>query len=62
MIPINSGMPAATSEPKVIVRMIRVIGSESSPALAMSSLIVSLIALLALAPPNCSITMSGFSA
>ena len=60
--PISSGTPAATSEPKVIVRMISVIGSESIPAFARSSVIVSLIALLALAPPNCSITRSGCSA
>ena len=57
--PISSGTPAATSEPKVIMRMIRVIGSESIPAFPRSSLIVSLIALLALAPPNCSTTHVG---
>ena len=60
--PISSGTPAATSEPKVIVRMISVIGSDSIPALPMSPVIVSLIAFSALAPPNCSITISGCSA
>ena len=45
--------------PNAKIRMISVIGIESSPALARSSLTVSLTALLALASPNCSISRLG---
>ena len=59
VMPISSGSPAATSVPNVMVRMISVIGRESSPAFLRSSVIVALIALAALAPPDCSTTRSG---
>ena len=58
--PIHSGTPAATRVPNVIVRRISVTGRESSPALARSSVMVSLTALLALALPNCSTARSGW--
>ena len=60
--PISSGTPAATSVPKVMVRMISVTGRESIPAFARSSWMVSSIALSALAPPNCSMSRFGWSA
>jgi hypothetical protein len=59
VIPISSGSPAATSVPNVMVRMISVIGSESCPAFARSSVMVSFTALLPLAPPNCSTSRPG---
>ncbi len=59
VMPISSGSPAATSVPNVMVRMISVIGRESSPAFLRSSVIVALIALAPLAPPDCSTTRSG---
>ena len=55
----SSGTLAATRLPKVIVRMISVTGTESSPALLRSSPIVWLIALFALALPNCSMSTPG---
>jgi hypothetical protein len=57
--PTSSGSPAATRVPNVMMRMISVTGSESSPAFLRSSVITSLTALLALAPPNCSTVRSG---
>ena len=62
VIPISSGTPAATSVPNVIVRMISVIGSESSPAFLRSSVMTPLIALLALASPSCSMSSVGCAA
>ena len=59
VIPISSGRPAATSVPNVMMRMISVTGRESSPAFLRSSVMTSLTALLALAPPNCSTSRSG---
>ena len=57
--PISSGRPAATSVPNVMMRMISVIGMDSIPAFARSSLMTLLMALLALAPPTCSMARSG---
>ena len=62
VIPIRSGRPAATSVPKVKMRMISVTGSESSPAFLRSSVMVSLMALAALAPPTSSTSRPGWSA
>ena len=57
--PIKSGTEAATSEPNVIRSRISVIGIDSMPALARSSLIVLLTAFLELAAPICSTARSG---
>ena len=59
VIPISSGRPAATSVPKVIVRMISVSGSESCPAFWRSSPMTWLTALLALASPNSLMSTAG---
>ena len=50
----SSGTPAATREPKAIMRINRVAGSESPSAFARSLVNVSFSSLLELASPNCS--------
>ena len=58
--PSSSGMPAATRAPNAITRMISVIGTEVTSALAKSSENALPSALLALAPPNSSTRSCGF--
>ncbi len=58
--PSSSGMPAATSAPNAITRMISVIGSEVTSALAKSSWNAFSSALLALAEPNSATRRSGW--
>ncbi len=58
----SSGTPAATSDPKAITRISRVIGSESSSALPRSLWKVSFSSLFELTLPNCSTRKSGLVA
>ena len=59
--PSSSGMPAATSAPKVTRRMSSVAGRESDSALEESLASWSASALFTLAPPNCPTKTSGLA-